>query len=351
MSETGKSQSKSLSPFFLYGVCTLAGVVIGVFGGMFLKGESGSDPVVAEFQGKKLRASEIFGGVKTRLFDLEEEMFRTKESAINDYIERRLVEDEAKRQNLRAEELLEKNMGGPVAEVNDADVDSFLASKGLSLNNKNIRKEDVREYLKYLKRFDKRQAYVAQLKEKAKVKILLKEPESPKISVTTEGFPKWGNDSAKVTIVEFSDYQCPFCSQAVPTLDKIKSEYGPDKVRIVFRDMPIRSHPRALPASLAAHCANEQGKFWEYHNTLFQNQQRLEDNDLKAFAKTLGMDETKFGECFNTKRHMPTIEKSMREAEALGISATPSFVINGILIQGAVPFPRFKEKIDKALRG
>lgn len=337
----------------IYALCVVVGIVVGILAGMAFSGgmgSSGGNPVVAEYNGKSIKASEVFGQVKTRLFDLEEEVYRTKEQAIKEYVERRLLDDEARKSNMSPDQLLEKQTGGGVAEVSDKDIETFLASKGLSLKDPRIKKDDVKEYLKYRQKFEKRQAYVDKLRESAKLKVLVKEPESPKLTVNTEGFPSWGNAKAPVTVVEFSDFQCPFCSRAVPTIDRIKKEFGPDKVRIVFRDMPLPNHNRALPASMAARCANEQGKFWEMHNTLFENQQKLEDKDLKDYATKVGLDIAKFNECFDKKKYLADLEKSRSEAEQVGIAATPSFLINGVLLQGAQPFEKFKEKIDRAAK-
>lgn len=325
-------------------------LALGLF---FLNGCTGSksDPVVAEFNGVKVKASEAFTQVKTRLFDLEEEVYRTKEQAINDYVDQKILEMEAQKQKLSREELLEKEVGTVATkEVSDQEINDFLSSKGLSLNDKRIKKDDVKEYLKFRQKFEKQQQYVAKLREAARVKILVAEPEAPKMTVTTEGQPTWGSSKAPVTIVEFSDFQCPFCARAVPIIEKIKQEYGPEKVRFVFHHLPLPNHNRALPASLAASCANEQGKFWEMHNLLFENQAKLEDSDIKSYAKKLGLDDAKFGECYDKKAHMDRIEASRKEGEKIGISATPSFVINGVLLQGAQPFERFKEKIDRALK-
>lgn len=348
---TGLEKTKGNPAQFL--VPGIAGLVLGVLVTLAVtmlgKGD-GENPVVAKFDGKAITADEAFQSVKTRLFDLEEEMFRIKERAIMDYIEQQLLEEESRKQNLSVQQLVEKEMGTEEAEVSDAEITEFLTSKGLSLNDPRIRKEDVRDYLKFRQRHDKRQGFVAKLKEKAKVEILLKEPESPKLAVSTDGYPSWGNANAPVTIVEFSDFECPYCSRAMPTLAQIKKEYGPEKVRIVFRDMPLPSHPRATPAALASHCANEQGKFWEYHDMLFENQRALEDKDLKEYAKKLSLDTAKFNECYDNKKHKDLVENSQREAQAVGIQATPSFVINGDLLQGAQPFEKFKEKIDRALR-
>ncbi|MCB0404592.1 MAG: thioredoxin domain-containing protein [Bdellovibrionales bacterium] len=316
---------------------------------MLLSSSGGDNPVVAKYNGNNVRAEEAFQSIKTRLFDLEEEMYRLKERAISDYVEQRLLLAESEKKNMPIPQLIEKEMGGEEAEVTDKEITEFLTSKGLSLNDPRIRKEDVKDYLKFRQRHEKRQTYVDKLKAQANVQILLKEPESPKIAVSTDGYPVWGKASAPVTIVEFSDFECPYCSRVVPTIARIKQEYGEDKVRIVFRDMPLPSHPRAIPAAIASHCAHDQGKFWEFHDVLFENQRKLGDEDLKAYAKKIGLDEAKFAECYSKGQFKDRVEGSQQEAQRVGIQATPSFVINGTLLQGAQPFEKFKEKIDRIL--
>ena len=174
---TESTGPKGNSNVIVYAVCVVIGLALGVLGTFLVtggKGGGGGDPVVAEYNGKSVRASEAFAPVKTRLFDLEDEIFRTKEQAINDYVEQKLLETEAKKQNMPIEALLEKEAGGAPEEVSDADIESFLLSKGLSLKDERIRKDDVKDYLKYRKRFEKRQGYVAKLKETQKVKLLFK---------------------------------------------------------------------------------------------------------------------------------------------------------------------------------
>lgn len=351
MTDTTETKSAP-SNVGLYLACTAAGIVLGVLATLaFTRGFSatGKDPVVAEYGGKKLRASDAFKNIKTRIFEMEEELYRLKEQAINDFIDQRLLEAESKKQNLPVDQLVEKTTGGVTEEVSEKDVEEFLTSKGIALNDPRIKKDDVKDYLKFRKRFEKRQTFVASLRKG--VKLHLNPPEMEKLVFKTEGYPTWGNPKAPVTIIEFSDFQCSYCSRAVATLDRIKKEYGPDKVKIVFRDMPIGGHRRAKPASLAAHCANEQGKFWEYHDMLFQNQAKLEDGDFTQYAKNLSLDEGKFSECYEKKKYEGLVDQSLKEAEASGIQATPTFVINGSLLQGAQPFERFKEKIDRAHRG
>lgn len=317
---------------------------------MLLGGSTGGDnPVVAKYSGNSVRADEAFQSIKTRLFDLDEEMYRLKERAINDFIEQRLLLAESEKKNMPIPQLIEKEMGGEETEVTDKEITEFLTSKGLSLTDPRIRKEDVKDYLKFRQRHEKRQTFVDKLKAQANVQLMLKEPESPKIAVSTDGYPVWGKANAPVTIVEFSDFECPYCSRVNPTIDRIKKEYGEDKVRIVFRDMPLPSHARAIPAAMASHCAHDQGKFWEYHDVLFENQRKLGDEDLKEYAKKVGLDEAKFQECYSKGQFKERVETSQQEAQRVGIQATPSFVINGTLLQGAQPFEKFKEKIDRIL--
>lgn len=335
----------------IYALCLVAGIVIGVLGGMLVPGGSGGtggDAVVAEYNGKSVKASEAFTSIKGRLFELEEDLYRTKEQAIKEFVEQKLLEAEAKKQNTSIEQLVEKEAGGTPEDVGEKEVQDFLTSKGLSLDDPRIKKDDVKEYLKYRKRYEKREAYVAKLEAAANVKIKVQQPQAPIVKVTTDGFPSWGNDKAPVTIVEFSDYQCPYCSKAEGTVAQLKKEYGQDKVKLIYMDMPLPAHQRAYPAALASHCANEQGKFWEFHDKMFQNQAKLEDSDLKGYAKELGLDAGKFGECLDKKKYADLIEKSKKEADKAGIQATPSFLINGRLLQGAQPFERFKEAIDRA---
>src|SRR5262249_8385215 len=143
-----------------------------------------------------------------------------------------------------------------------------------------------------------------------------------------------GPASAPVLIVEYSDYQCPFCKRAHPTVEQLKQEYG-DKIRFVYRDYPLSIHQRAFPASIAAHRAADQGKFWEYHRALMTGTGDLSPEDLKKRATDLGLDATVFGTCFESKRYEPMVQASFDEGMAVGVTGTPAFFINGRMLVGA----------------
>ena len=168
------------------------------------------------------------------------------------------------------------------------------------------------------------------------------------LTIGVGGAPFRGQPNAPVTLVEFSDYQCPFCGRAEGTVDEVMKAYG-EKVRIVYRDYPLPFHPQARPASEAANCAHAQGKFWPYHAKLFANQTALGEDKLKEYAKDVGLDETKFEQCLKDKPFKAAIDKDIADGGKVGVNGTPAFFINGRMLSGAQPFEKFKELIDEEL--
>jgi protein-disulfide isomerase len=165
--------------------------------------------------------------------------------------------------------------------------------------------------------------------------------------VAAEG-PAMGEEKAPVTIVEFSDYQCPFCSRAEDTVKKVLDSYK-GKVRLVFRDYPLPFHPQAQKASEAAHCAGDQGKYWQMHEKLFANQSALGVPQLKDHAKGLGLDAAKFDKCLDSGEKAKIVETSKKAGDEAGVNGTPAFFINGRPLSGAREFEKFKEIIDYEL--
>ena len=184
-------------------------------------------------------------------------------------------------------------------------------------------------------------------------------PREPIALAATEPFK--GNNSAKVAVIEFSDYQCPFCSRySKDTLPQLATEYiDTGKVKYVFRDLPLSFHKQAFKAAEAAHCAGAEGKFWEMHDTLFQNQSALAPEQLTAHAKTLGLNETTFQQCLDSGRFAADVNKDIADAGSVGITGTPAFLVGVIQsdgrvkvvkrISGARPYADFKAAIDSAL--
>jgi protein-disulfide isomerase len=166
--------------------------------------------------------------------------------------------------------------------------------------------------------------------------------------VSLDGAPIQGNAKAPVTVVEFMDFQCPFCQRVQPTLDQIRSTYG-DQVRIAFKHLPLRIHPNAPGAAAAAEAAHQQGKFWEMYNRIFANQRELGDEQYRKYATELGLDLARFDNDRASAEVKQRIDRDEQEASRLGVSGTPAFFINGRFLSGAQPFEAFKRMIDEEL--
>ncbi len=160
--------------------------------------------------------------------------------------------------------------------------------------------------------------------------------------------PVKGSDDAVVTIVEWSDFQCPFCNRVSPTLAKIEAEYG-DKVRIAFKHLPLSIHPQAPQAHAASIAAHRQGKFWEMHDRIFSNQRDLSTETLESHARAIGLDMDRFSADVRSDEVKNLIDADMEQAKGLNVTGTPSFFINGKYISGAQPFENFKRIIDAAI--
>jgi protein-disulfide isomerase len=168
--------------------------------------------------------------------------------------------------------------------------------------------------------------------------------------IAIDGAATRGPENAEVTIVEYSDFQCPFCARVQPTLAKIEETYG-DKVRRVYKHLPLRIHPEAPGAAAASEAALRQGKFWEMHNKIFASQRELGDAVYRRFAEELGLDLARFDEDRASSEVKQRIERDEQEAQRLGVSGTPAFFINGRFLSGAQPFEAFQRVIDEELEG
>jgi protein-disulfide isomerase len=171
---------------------------------------------------------------------------------------------------------------------------------------------------------------------------------SKRYDVAVGDAPVRGPADAKVTIVEFSDFQCPFCNRVEPTLAKIRATY-PKDVRVVFKNLPLRIHPDAPAAHAAAEAARRQGKFWEMHDKIFGNQRDLSPATLRGYAQQLGLDMARYDRDVASQSVKDRIAADAKQADKLGVSGTPAFFINGKYFSGAQPFESFQKVIDQAL--
>jgi protein-disulfide isomerase len=303
---------------------------------------------VAVVDGKPITMADIEGLAGGRLTQLRAQEYQLKRQALDELIARRLVEKEAAARGISSDELIRTEIEAKVPAVTEAEQRAFYEQNKSRIGNMAEAEamKQIEAYLRQQKVRERQQAFVGDLKSKTSVRVML---EPPRVAVAVGDDPVKGPAAAPVTIVEFSDFQCPFCSRVNPTLKQIEETYG-DKVRIVFRDYPLlQIHPQAAKAAEAASCAAEQGKFWEMHDKLFANQQKLAVADLKAHATELGLKAEEFNQCLDSGKKEAGWKKDLEEGTAYGINSTPAFFINGRLISGAQPFEAFKQLIDEEL--
>jgi protein-disulfide isomerase len=311
---------------------------------------------VAKIGNEVVTEGELEVSIKPRLSRLEgehaEKVHGLKSQGLNELIETRLIAAKAKAENTTPEKLIEREITSKIAEPGEGEIKAFYdqaKAGGGQIPPFETVKGEIVKFIKDRQAGQARKTFVDKLRGETKVETMLPPMLLPKVEVAAEGFAK-GEAKAPITIVEFSDFECPFCSRAEDSVKKVLAEYK-GKVRLVYRDFPLPFHSRAQKASEAALCAGDQGKYWEMHEKLFANQQQLEPTQLKAHAKELGVDATKFDQCLDTGAKASVVEASKKAGEAAGVSGTPAFFINGRPLSGAVPFEQFKEIIDHELAG
>ena len=163
--------------------------------------------------------------------------------------------------------------------------------------------------------------------------------------------PFLGDENAPVTLIEFSDFQCPYCANwHFDTKGRIEEQYiKTGKVKLVYMHHPIRAHSQAEPAALASECANEQGKFWEFHDLIFENQRAIGAANYKKWASDLGLNQQQFDDCYDSKKYLADVQDDLNKGRRAGVTGTPGFLMNGILIIGAHPFTTFQKAIEAEL--
>ena len=283
-----------------------------------------------------------FGSVK-----LSQAIYEARRQALDDLVATVLLDDEAKKRGIDRAALLEQEVTKTVAQPTDPDVASWYQSNRQRLRGATFEqsRSAIKTYLVNERTQAARQAFLDRLKTKTTVTLLL---EPPRQTIKTAGSPAQGPASAPIEIVEFSDFQCPFCLAVHPTVKQVLASYG-DRIRFVYRNYPLANHPDARPAAEAAQCANEQGKFWAYHDRLFADQTKLNDAGLKKTAAEMGLNAEQFNACVDSRKYKTLVEADIKDGDEAGVTGTPAFFINGRALVGAHPIDAFKRLIDEEL--
>ena len=310
-------------------------------------GPAKSTETLATVGGQPITEDDLLPSVASKLISLRNLEYQMKKQALDNLIDQRLLEAEAKRKGMSADKFLEQEVDTKVAEPTDAELNAYYLAQKAELNRPlNEAKAQLEPSLKQAKVQQARQAFYAHLREQAKVVVLLS---PPRVEVSVDPARVRGNPKAKVMIVEFSDFQCPYCGGVQATLQSVLAKH-PETVALAYRDMPMsKIHPLARKAAEAARCAGEQGKFWEYHDLLFADQSKLDQDGLMDKARTLKLDEQRFESCLGSEKFKAQIQQDSQDGMRAGVSGTPGFFINGIFLSGSQPESAFENLVQEQL--
>ncbi|MBC7397703.1 MAG: thioredoxin domain-containing protein [Bdellovibrionales bacterium] len=307
--------------------------------------------VAAKVGGEEITEEQLVGDAQLELMQIKKQEYDLKINQLNKLVTERVLGAEAKKEGLASsDEYINKKVLKGEIKISDPEFKKFVKEKNIPESNINEQVKDrIFSYMKEQKREEMVQGAVAKLTKNQPVEVYFKKPKS-NVQVDIGEAPVTGGDKAKVTIIEFSDFQCPFCGRAAKTVDEVRKKYG-NKIKLAFKHFPLPMHKDAAPASEASMCVYEQNhdKFWKFHDLAFANQDKLDAESLVKYAKTAGVDEAKFKECVASKKYADFVKKDAAYGEKLGVRSTPTFFINGQLLSGALPIESFSEVIDEEL--
>jgi protein-disulfide isomerase len=319
----------------------------GYSGCLAAAGPAGGDGVLAVVDGKPVTQAEVEEAAAEQFQALERDYTQKRydltEAWLDQLIEQKLIAAEAARLGSSEEEVVGAIETKPVS---DADVDAFYEQNKARIRGpKEEMAPQIRQYLEQLNQQTARKDFIAGLRKRHGVDYRL---EPLRVEVAATG-PARGPANAPVTIVEFADFECPYCARILPTLAEVMTKYD-DEVRLVYRHYPLSFHANAEVAARASLCAQEQGKFWELHDGMYANQKALAAEQLKATAAGLGLDAQAFNECLDSGRFADEVAADFAAGTAAGVSGTPVLFVNGRYISGAVPLEDITSVIDDELR-
>lgn len=310
--------------------------------GISATGQDASD-VISEINGIKITRGELENSQGNKLLQARYQFYLAEQKALEEYIDNRLLQLEAGKEKISVEELLDREVISKVVNPTDDQLRIYYEDLNIKEPFESIRGK-ILDHIRQRRIAIARAAYLEKLRERSTVIVTLAPPSA---DFPLDGSPRLGPENAPVRLVEFADYQCPYCAKVNPTLRKLKEEFG-DKLSLYFKDMPLQMHPNARKAAEAARCAGEQQNYWPYHDMLFTKGQ-LEVEQLKQYARDLKLDGTQFDKCLDSGAQAAAVEKDFAIAQQLGLNGTPSFFLNGQYFSGAVDYNTLREMVVKEL--
>ncbi|MBC7386088.1 MAG: thioredoxin domain-containing protein [Cryobacterium sp.] len=316
--------------------------------------KDGTKPgIVAKIGEVEVTEDELIGEARSDIYELHKREYDLKMDRLNKLMEDKLIGAEAKKANLPTEKFISEKIVGKLT-VSDSEFKAFVKEKKIpedQLKEHPEYKQRITGYLENQKRQEKVQKYLADLTKKTPIEVYFKKPTMERVQIELGDSPMLGKKDAKVTIVEFSDFQCPYCSRGAETMHAVVKKYG-SKVNLVFKNYPLPFHERALPAAEMGLCVKKLGnddKFWKFHDLAFKNQDKLDADSLVKYAKEAGVNDAKAKECLEKGENKAAVTKDTEYGNKVGVRSTPTFFVNGQMVAGALPIEQFSDMIDEEL--
>lgn len=295
--------------------------------------------------------AELMNGIESEVFEHESKAFEVKFNKLRSVLLEKLIDKDPRKKGISTDEFITKYVAKDV-NISDKEIDAFVKDQNIPDEHINPQvREKIKNYLEIERKKEAVDKWLAEQTKKSPVEVYVAKPRRPTFPVEAGNAPFAGGKDAKVTIVEFSDFQCPFCAKGADLLKQIKAKYG-KSVKVAFKQFPLPFHNHAEQAAVASLCANEQSPelFWKMHDEMFANQETaLDPEGLKKTAKKIGAKTDAFEKCMTENKYLSQVKADMEEGKKIGVKSTPTFYVNGQLVSGAQPLEVFAEIIDEEL--
>lgn len=302
---------------------------------------SAQEDTVAQVGPRKITERDLLDKESGKLLQARYKYYLAERDALNALVDDELLELQAAREGVSVDELVKRHIKPQAAEPTEDQLKFYY--EGLNVEEPyDVARPKILDTVHQLRESKARTAYIAELRKQWGVTIELEQP-SAKVNVANAS--SRGSQSAPIRLVEFADYQCPYCQKVHADLKKLQADM-PNQLLLIYKDFPLPNHALAEKAAEASHCAGEQGKFWEYHDTLFE-EKRLQVSELKELARTLKLDGDRFDRCLDSGQEAAAIQADVKEGEHLGLAGTPSFFLNGHFLSGALTYAKLKTAIEE----
>ena len=325
----------------------LFGVTVFSFGSPASQDALGQDgnTVVAEIDGTRLTLAQFESKRPSALFQARNSFSEAEKRAVEEYIDDFLLERQAQKENVTVAQLLERHVDATIPKDPD-DATLRVYYEGVDTNEPfEAVRDKILDHLRQRRLAKAKAAYVQSLRSQAKITVGV---QAPRIEISLKNSAVRGPVGAPLVLVEYADYECPYCQQVQPTLDRLETEFK-GRIAFAYKDLPLPMHPHAQKASEASLCAGLQGKYWEYHDLLLKTK-AFEVPQLKAAAGQLGLEAATFDKCLDTGERAATVKATQDEGQKLGLQGTPSFFLNGRFFSGNLSYEQMRQMMEDELK-